>query len=498
MSSRKAVVAFRSVTDSSAISGPLRWIVVLIIVAALCVASFERIDGSAVTADAAQNLLMAVNLSHHGTMSLDEAAPYRPSMYREPLPVAVGAALVSIEDHFLGQTDAAKYVSGERVKDVKYQNILWLIALWLAVFAATRWLSGSFIAAVVSALLAVRPFLGSSSAEGINNLYTELPGAALLTVGSLTLAMAAMRGRWSLIVAAGVCMGLASLTKATTLYVFAAIAIVLAAACLSKMRGARFGQLCLLMVSFLVVVAPWLARNLLAFGQLQIAERGGLALYTRALYDQMTPLEYRGSFYVWAPQRLQPRLGSLLGFTARDLDGGGRLQRLNEITGSALDQHDLAAEAAGRPQDAVTFFYQARAMRERLEDGFEQTGDRYPDVSADHVLQGLGLRMIKHELWGHVAATVPLLWRSAATVFPLLLVGLAYSLRVRRYALALFIFASFATLCFYALVTPYWPRASIVVHGVAATVLLALLSALWRWLTRREHAATGENRPLAA
>lgn len=116
MSSRNAVVAFRSVADSSAIFGPLRWIVVLIIVAALCVASFERIDGSAVTADAAQNLLMAVNLSHHGTMSLDEAAPYRPSMYREPLPVAVGAALVSIEDHFLGQTDAAKYVSGNGSK----------------------------------------------------------------------------------------------------------------------------------------------------------------------------------------------------------------------------------------------------------------------------------------------------------------------------------------------------------------------------------------------
>jgi hypothetical protein len=460
------------------------WVIAAATLGVLCALSAMRINGSEVTADAAQNLQMGINLAHHGTISLDEGAPWHPTMYREPLPVAFNAAMVRLEDHFLGAAEATRYFTGARAAFIKYQNVLWAALLWSSVFAATRWLSGSLLLALIATLYAVRPFLGASSAEGVNDLYTELPGATLLTFGSLALAAATVCERRGLMIGAGLILGLATLTKAATLYVVAVLVLVLAATWAARAsppaRRRRGSLLVWLIVSFLIVVAPWLTRNLADFGRVQISERGGLTLYTRALLDSMTPLEYRGSFYVWARPGWQRQLGSWLGFTPRDLEQGGRLQRLSQVPGSELERHDMAAEDAGRPQDAVTFYYQARAMRVRLEQRLERGGAPYPDVSADFRMQSMALAQIRRHPAHHFAVVVPLLWRGALIAFPALLAGLAYSLCTRRYRLACFLLPGLLTLCFYALLTHFEARPSLVVHGVEAAVLLLMLQALWR------------------
>lgn len=471
----------------------VQWIFLAAMLAALGSRAVALIDGAAITADAAQNLQMAINLAHHDTISLDENAPYRPTMYREPLPVAIDAAMIRVEDRFLGATDATAYFAGDRARYVKYPNALWAALLFVVVLAATRWLSGSVLLGLVAGLYAVRPFINATSAEGVNDLYTELPGAVLLTCGSLALTVAVIRDRVALMALAGVSLGLATLTKAATLYVFIVLVALLAATWVARAsslaRRRRGGMLLALIAAFFIIVAPWMMRNLADFGRLQISERGGLTLYTRALLDSMTPLEYRGSFYVWARPSWQARVGSLLGFSPRDLQPGGRLQRLSQVPGSSLERHDLVAQAAGRPQDAITFYYQARAMRVRLEQSFEQAGLPHPEVSADSTLQRMGLQRIAQIPGHHLALALALLWRGALTAFPVLLAALAYSLAARRHSLALYILPSMLTLCFYALLTHFEARPSLVVHGVEATALLVMLHAAWRFAWRTPHRA---------
>src|ERR1700735_5187655 len=104
---------------------------IVIVCLGLGAAALHSINGTAIEKDAGQNLQMGLDLCHAGVMSLDEAAPYGPSMYREPLPVATTAAVICIADEFLGPADSPLYFSGERAKLVKYQNVAWLVLLWI-------------------------------------------------------------------------------------------------------------------------------------------------------------------------------------------------------------------------------------------------------------------------------------------------------------------------------------------------------------------------------
>ncbi len=469
--------------------GPLQWVVVAIITVALTAVSLALTTGASIDLDAAQNLQMAINVSHFGVMSLDENPPYNRTMYREPLPVATSAAAVQIVDHFYGKTDSAQYFSGDRAKYIKYQNTLWAILLWAAVLAATRWFTGSFWFSVCAGLLAVKPFLNGVSAEGVNNLYSEMPAAVLMICASFSLAFAVARARAWPMVTAGLCFGLLTLTKAATLYVFIGLVLVLL---FSYARGEtqagrlrRFSLIIVLVGTFAIVVAPWIARNVQAFGRPLISDRGGFVLYTRALMDQVTPIEYRGSFYVWARPPLQPYVGEMLGFGPRDMEPGGRLERLaGGVPGTAVYDRGRAAEIAGLPENTISFYHRARAERIRLEREFKRNHDPISDVSADGMLQREALLLIKGDIWANLAMVVPLLWRSAPLIFPAMAFALGYCVWVKRYALALFVLPGFATLSFYALATQFEPRPASIAHATAVVSAVTLLHALWLWRRR--------------
>jgi hypothetical protein len=469
---------------------PLQWAIAAIITVALGAVSFVLTNGASIGDDAAQNLQMAINVSHHGVMSLDENPPYNRTMYREPLPVAMSAAAVQIVDHFLGKADSAQYFSGDRAKYVKYQNILWVILLWAAVLAATRWFTGSFWFSVCAGLLAVKPFLNGVSAEGVNNLYSELPAAVLMICASFSLSFAVAKGRTWPMVTVGLCFGILTLTKAATLYVFVGLVLVLL---FSYARGAtqpgrrrRLSHIIVLTGTFAILVAPWIARNFQAFGRPVISDRGGFVLYTRALMNQVTPIEYRGSFYVWARPLLQPEVGSMLGFSSRDLDPGGRLERLGGgVPGTAVYDQGRAAELAGLPENTISFYHRARAERIRLVRELTRDHDPVPEVTADGMLQRKGTLLIKGNVWANLAMVVPLLWRSAPLTFPAMTFALGYCVWVKRYALALFILPGFATLSFYALATQFEPRPASIAHATAVAGTVIMLHAWWLHFRRR-------------
>jgi hypothetical protein len=466
-------------------------LVVAVTALILCGFWLSQISDAAIQYDGSQNLQMAINLDRAGVMSLDSSAPFSPSMYREPLPVWTTAVAVRIVDGLLGPADNDDYFQGDRARYIKYQNIFWLLLLSAGTFVACRYFTSFNYASLLAVvLLNVRLPMTPSGPEalGFDTLESELPAAALLICGSLFVALAVSRGRLWHGVAAGALFGLLALTKAAMLYVTAGLFLVLLCLLFTPPRLVLHGfgprQLVAMIAACAAVVVPWTYRNYETFGSLQIAQRGGIITYLRAVKNQMTAEEYLGSFYAWAPGLPGP-IGAVLGYSEADLEEGGRLQRLNRSETSSFAERDLAAERAGDPDAAISYYRKARATRVKLERELAAQGVASPGVEADRILLDEAIAMILSHPVRHVVMMIPFIWRGALTTFVVLLACLIYALCVRRAETLLFVLPSFGTLSFYALLTHFIARYSVPVVPVAIVAGLILAAAAWQLRFRR-------------
>jgi len=437
-----------------------------------------RITGSRIDQDGGHTLTMAVNLAHSGVMSLRTEAPLVPSMYREPLPVVVAAAAVLGIDAVHGRAARADYFEGPRARLVKTTNVLWMLLLCGGVYAAIRMFNPSRTLAVVGALLVnvQLPLIPSGFAGlGIDSLNSDLPAAALLISGSVLLAAGLVESRTWRCVAAGAMLGALALVKASFLYVFAGIAVsaaLVGLVILHRNREWHIARNSLVVTAcFVATVAPWMLRNHAQFGTYSIAERGGVVLLIRAVKDQMTAEEYRGAFYVWAPPGIRPAVGQLLGFQPLDLNRGGRLQRLNRYPSADFHADDVAAERAGRPDLAISYYRKARAQRVQLN---REIGAALGSLEVDRRLQERALDMIAQYPWKHLALTVPVLWRGAFAAFPVLILGLVVAWRRRDLRLAAFLWPAIGLVLFYGLLSHFIPRYGVPVVPVAIAVAFAI------------------------
>jgi hypothetical protein len=198
----------------------------------------------------------------------------------------------------------------------------------------------------------------------------------------------------------------------------------------------------------------------------------------------MTAEEYLGSFYAWAPGLPGP-IGAVLGYSEADLEEGGRLQRLNRSETSSFAERDLAAERAGDPDAAISYYRKARATRVKLERELAAQGVASPGVEADRILLDEAIAMILSHPVRHVVMMIPFIWRGALTTFVVLLACLIYALCVRRAETLLFVLPSFGTLSFYALLTHFIARYSVPVVPVAIVAGLILAAAAWQLRFRR-------------
>ena len=194
----------------------------------------------------------------------------------------------------------------------------------------------------------------------------------------------------------------------------------------------------------------------------------------------MTAQEYLGTFYVWAPTNgLHKLMGAALGFTPADLERGGRLQRLNSTLDSNYAADDAAAEQAGRPDRAISYYSQARAERVKLEQELGKAGHQHADLEADDILKQRAIALTLKHSWEHLALTLPFLWRGAPLAFPILACALIVGVRRRRYDLALFALPAFGLVIFYALFTMFLGRFAIPAYFVGIVTLVLLVGELW-------------------
>jgi 4-amino-4-deoxy-L-arabinose transferase-like glycosyltransferase len=334
----------------------------------------------------------------------------------------------------------------------------------------------AFICMLVVSIKLPLVISGLSGLE-FDRLRSELPTAALLVIGSLLLSAGWKHGTPWWAVVAGIAFGMLALVKASFLYVFAGVVMIIvvtAAMQWVRARDRRATLLGLLVLSgFVIAVAPWMCRNYVHFGTFSIAERGGGVLAIRVMKDQMTLEEYIGSFYVWAPHGLQPLVGAALGFSPDDLERGGRLQRLNRRPTSDFYAEDIFWEKAGRPDRVVSYYRKARAAHVQLKSELTARGE--DPAQSDAILQERSLAYIREQPWRHLAVTIPMLWRGALFTIPVLAFTLWHAVRRRNWALARFGLPAFGLVMFYALFSHFIPRYGAPVFPAVIVCVAALL-----------------------
>lgn len=470
-------------------SGSRAWVhtsVVAITAVLLAMLWLHHATGYPVERDAFENLTAAYNLAHHSVISMEpsEAASLRPSAHREPVPIIALAGYMRALDPILGDVPLHAMSEGRYAQILKYSNFLWGALLSLTVFVTV-------VRFTTSWTLAAAATLATNYALAYQNdfLYSEIAAAALMALSAAVFAGAVARRSLFGMLAAGILFGVLTLTKAAFLYVALPLIAVLGLAGLWRQPFALKSAV-MLLIGCALVIAPWLARNYMQFDTVGMSGRGGIVLLTRAIKDRMTPEEYRGAWYAYAPRPLRWAAGRLTGFTREDLEAGGRLQRLMRFVNPA----DRPAIAAGDPEAAVSYYARAGAMNAQL----EQSGPLTPQ-QVDAALKHRAIEMIRAEPLRHLATTPLYLWRGAPYVFAILICTFVYAWWRRAWWLLAYAAPAFGLVGFYAAVTHFIPRYAEPMWPIAAVCLAVLMHALaCRFGSSLAHGRIGSNRQYEA
>lgn len=368
--------------------------------------------------DAAQNMAAAYNLAVHGVFSQDIGPDPAPGMTREPLPIVALAAHMRLHPGLDVAMDFETMNSGAAVIAVKRHNLLWAAGLLAGVFVLVQTALGPSRLALPAGILAMAMthafFLGKTRI--LDTTYTEVQAATLMVWGSVALVRALQTGRSGWFLATGLLLGALALTKAVMLHVGIGVVLclfvvhVLFAPAGGRMRA--LAQTGLLALGLALVAGPWIMRNAIVHGEAQITGRSGEVMMIRAVLNGMSDEERRGAYTAWGPGKyLVPILGQSYAFGPEDFEEGGRLQRLNRLSTSTFAERDRAAEAAGRPQDAISYYRSAKAESVRLALAYAAEGHADPSSAADSALRAQAIEMVRSDPGAHLALTPAIVWR---------------------------------------------------------------------------------------
>jgi len=424
--------------------------IVMVTIVLLCANLNSMITDAPVLNDGLQNLQSAYNLKTWRVFSKNNFLEQpRPDNYREPLPPAVTAAFM----YLLGDARACLNgdcgVFGFNVRAIKKINILWaFLVLCISALLSYR-ITGSRFWTIVALMLIYVCFLRNPSY--IDSLYTEIPAAACMLLSALCLVICFLRPTKGMYFLTGLTLGCLVLTKAIFLYSMFPLVVVTAA--LAELKRERalsrhlIKNILMLCLGVLITVTPWIVRNTIHFGSAQLSSRGGLALYTRALINQMDPYEYGASFHYWGPGAYRRLVqSSVLDIGDKEYEPGGRAVRLNSSDRSSFVQDDIAAQNEGRPEDALSFYRIARAQRVKVSMDLRQAGSPIVGNTADAHLRETALAIILQHPFRHLLATVPLAWRGMWCFYG----GGVFTI------LCAVAYCSFVFVCFYGVVRKRW------------------------------------------
>ncbi|MGE4505104.1 MAG: ArnT family glycosyltransferase, partial [Desulfovibrionaceae bacterium] len=282
-------------------------IIGLVLVPLFCVYYGTKIHDKGIGGDAIQFINTAYNVARHGVFSEapGNEGPPAPDAMRPPVyPLFLAGFLRAVPA--LAGDDMAWFFSLENAphapphfKIIKYgQALLLLLASFMALYLARELTGSVWWAEAAFVITAVHPFLY----RYVNRYYSELFTAFLIALFTLLLYLAAKHKRRTLCAAAGLCLGVLTLTKAQWYYISLPCTayLVLLGFLRRDSRRALFTGALLFAVCFSAVVLPWKQRNAELFGRSFITERGGTVLDMRSRYTGMTNDEIAASFFYWS------------------------------------------------------------------------------------------------------------------------------------------------------------------------------------------------------
>src|SRR5262249_11627891 len=161
---------------------------------------------------------------------------------------------------------------------VKQHNLMWaalcLFGVALTMLLAIRSPFLGTVSAVVAIALTYEFFLRDGKI--LDRTYTEIQASALIVWCSVSLIAALKTGRPMWFVTTGILVGALALTKASFLYIGIGLAVVLILYLGPQSEGwsAVSRRITLLVISMMLLVVPWMARNLLYFDSFEITQRG--------------------------------------------------------------------------------------------------------------------------------------------------------------------------------------------------------------------------------
>jgi hypothetical protein len=372
----------------------------------------RQVTQASINADAAENTLMAYNLARHGVLSIGSAdtGQLNPTNVREPLPPALHALFLKLQPAFSDYESFEEITrAGAGAKMAKRINVFWAITA-LMLTAVFLWVTTHSPPLTVLGIYLVYSFF-LATPEHMDGLYTELPAATLLLLSAVAGFLALKRRSPSFFAFYGMATGLLILTKAAFLYIGLVGCVVIAVLLIVRSEWPRtdiFPRVAIAIGAVLVIVAPWMLRNLHHFSELEVSRRGGRVLLVRAYKSNMTDEEWRGSFFAYAPKGIQAALGALQGFSESDLESGGRLERLARSSNSARDER---AQARGTPEAAVSYYRSGLAEWVQMRKRFADRGHPAPAQAADEAAKGRAADLILGNPLGHLKTSLSFAWR---------------------------------------------------------------------------------------
>jgi hypothetical protein len=329
-----------------------------------------------------------------------------PNMYREPLTSWTIAAQAVLDPRLRGLAFEDIDGRGPAARAVKQQNLVWGALTLLGVgHLALALLGGRGRRETLIAALAVvaTHVVFLEWADVTDRSLSELPAAAILVWASLVALRAVDRPRARSWLGLGTLLGLLVLTKASFLYVGLVFVplLMIARWRASSVPPARLIQdMGVVLIGLALVVTPWMGRNLHQFGTFGVSDRGGLAIWFRVTYNDMTPHEHRGAWVYYTPLPLQPAAAGLLGIDLGEFEGDGSLRR-------------VARGAVGDEVERRSFYRLARTDRAQLAAGYRADGlsEWQAAHRADRDLMRRGVQALREDPMRFVRTVPVFLWR---------------------------------------------------------------------------------------
>lgn len=368
--------------------------------------------------DSLDNLQMAYSIVHYGTMGVvSEAEPAKvtPNNHREPFPIWLSAQWIKATPILFNASSLHQSQSPEQLIALKKINIWIMMGTLLGVFVLARELfitrcspNWCFALAYVTVLISY----ACMHIIHVDYFITEIHGAFLLIWLTWAWLKLFKTHRWQYSVLSGLLLGLLILTKAAFLYISLVVMVVTLCVLLFQSRPKELiiNHVFMVVVTAMLVL-PWMHRNYVHLGQFEVAGRGSVVLMTRAFKSQMTDEEFKGAFYAYAPATLKKTMRTITGFTGKDRELGGRLQRFYRAYTQDEACRDLLKENC-----AIAYYYQASIRYRTIIRNYQQL---YPNDSnrakilGEKAAKTYAVNMIKNNLIGHLKTSLVFAWRGA-------------------------------------------------------------------------------------